>query len=416
MADSTLVSVGRASAVDVRLLTHAAAATVFLAPRHAQLGRLSLRRRRPGVLHPGDPEAARPVPVSPRHRAGRAAGALLLRRRNRRERWCEAPAGPSKRGSRSAMSSRSSVLYAGLWRLGHHLFKTPHAPGRCSPPKRSAIASRRPVSTRWRGISIRACWCSPSACGPSPHICAAAPAGARGHRSGRAPAPDHRGLLRRLPAAGHLGHRATRAAMARRLDHGSIIVGMSWLLLAGPLAERARRRWTRPGAPCSTSKDYLFPGARLGPRRLGGESRQRGPGASGRLRFARPGDGRAPREQGLLAGAVVLTLGFLVTLPAVTAGSAFLVQLQISRVFWILDLLGVVSVLWLLLERDRQPADPDAPAGTRAVVALLCSPRRSHGAPGRRCGSTAIGRSSPVPFPPTTGRASSSGRRLSQFA
>ena len=86
----------------------------------------------------------------------------------------------------------------------------------------------------------------------------------------------------------------------------------------------------------------------------------------------RQGSGQATVEDdALIWGATALVAFFLLTLPLVVARFAFPVQLQISRVFWILDLLGVVSVLWLLLEGDRWPAPEARPRLRFGVVALL---------------------------------------------
>jgi len=71
------------------------------------------------------------------------------------------------------------------------------------------------------------------------------------------------------------------------------------------------------------------------------------------------------RETGLLAGAAVLVVLFLVTWPLMIAGLALALQLQISRVFWMLDFLAAIYVAWLLAEASGQPAI------RRAAVAVL---------------------------------------------
>ncbi|HEV8317715.1 MAG TPA: hypothetical protein VGQ10_09905 [Vicinamibacterales bacterium] len=68
-------------------------------------------------------------------------------------------------------------------------------------------------------------------------------------------------------------------------------------------------------------------------------------------------------DEGLVAGALALTALFLVTLPAVAAGVAVAVQLQISRVFWLVDLLATMYVVGLV-GNGRATA-------TRALAALL---------------------------------------------
>jgi hypothetical protein len=61
-----------------------------------------------------------------------------------------------------------------------------------------------------------------------------------------------------------------------------------------------------------------------------------------------------PRERGLLIGAVSLAVLFLVSWPMMSAGLALALQLQTSRVFWMLDLLASIYLAWLLA--DAPPA------------------------------------------------------------
>lgn len=129
------------------------------------------------------------------------------------------------------------------------------------------------------------------------------------------------------------------------------IAGAGWMLLAGPLAD-GLTPMDEAWRALLASKDYLFP---AGDWNVGAWLINLGTAALaiGTLTW-RVSRGRAgAREAGLLAGAVVLLLGFLVTLPAVTAGWAFFVQLQISRGFWILDLLATLAVLWWLVDEPR---------------------------------------------------------------
>ena len=55
-------------------------------------------------------------------------------------------------------------------------------------------------------------------------------------------------------------------------------------------------------------------------------------------------------ERGLVWGATALVAVFLVTLPAVAAHVAFPVQLQISRVFWLVDVVATVCVVGAMAE------------------------------------------------------------------
>jgi hypothetical protein len=55
-----------------------------------------------------------------------------------------------------------------------------------------------------------------------------------------------------------------------------------------------------------------------------------------------------PRERGLFAGGAALVVIFVLLLPPMLVRSALTIQMQPSRVFWILDLLAIVSVIWIV--------------------------------------------------------------------
>ena len=57
-----------------------------------------------------------------------------------------------------------------------------------------------------------------------------------------------------------------------------------------------------------------------------------------------------PRERGLLLGTAALLAIFLLVLPPLVGRVALAVQLQPSRIFWILDLIATVGVIWLVAE------------------------------------------------------------------
>jgi hypothetical protein len=57
-----------------------------------------------------------------------------------------------------------------------------------------------------------------------------------------------------------------------------------------------------------------------------------------------------PEETGLVIGLLALTAGFLVSVPLAAAGIVAIVQLQIPRVFWVLDVVAVGYVAWWLLD------------------------------------------------------------------
>jgi hypothetical protein len=58
----------------------------------------------------------------------------------------------------------------------------------------------------------------------------------------------------------------------------------------------------------------------------------------------------APREIGLLAGGTALVVLFLISWPLMIAGVALALQLQTSRVFWMLDFLAAMYLAWLFAE------------------------------------------------------------------
>jgi hypothetical protein len=62
-----------------------------------------------------------------------------------------------------------------------------------------------------------------------------------------------------------------------------------------------------------------------------------------------------PREIGLLAGGAALVAVFLISWPLMLAGVALALQLQTSRVFWMLDLLAAIYLAWLFADATRSP-------------------------------------------------------------
>ena len=76
------------------------------------------------------------------------------------------------------------------------------------------------------------------------------------------------------------------------------------------------------------------------------------------------------QDSGLAAGAGALVVLFLVTLPFVAAGVFFFVELQISRVFWLIDLLATIYVLGAI-DRWRAAPRPSRAAAIALVVFSL---------------------------------------------
>ncbi len=74
------------------------------------------------------------------------------------------------------------------------------------------------------------------------------------------------------------------------------------------------------------------------------------------------------RELGLLGGCLALVTGFLLSLPLVAAGVPLAVQLQTSRVFWPVETVAILYLVWWLVDR---PARVNAQAATPRLIAAL---------------------------------------------
>lgn len=139
--------------------------------------------------------------------------------------------------------------------------------------------------------------------------------------------------------------RHTRVPLAASAMLG--ILGSIWLLSAGPLAGRLAPMDAEWLATLVT-KDYLFPlewpadvwlvNLAYAPVIVAIHRRRR---AAGILVWG---------ETGLVIGCLSLLLVFGLTLPFNAARAAIVVQLQIPRVFWMLDLLATIYVVWALAE------------------------------------------------------------------
>ena len=144
----------------------------------------------------------------------------------------------------------------------------------------------------------------------------------------------------------------------------------AWLLTAGPLAGRLVRM-DREWLDTLVTKDYLFP--------------LQWPASAWLINLAyiplivwlyRRRVAAAvirPREDGLVAGCLTLAAIFLLTLPLHAMRLALAVQLQPARLFWMLDFLATVYVVWALaegLDARRRRA-----LVTAAVIALLATSR-----------------------------------------
>jgi hypothetical protein len=71
--------------------------------------------------------------------------------------------------------------------------------------------------------------------------------------------------------------------------------------------------------------------------------------------LARRGRGLAhPREAGIVAGCLALVVLFLLSLPFIDAGIALAVQFQPSRMFWTVDFLATLYLVWWTGEATRR--------------------------------------------------------------
>jgi hypothetical protein len=158
----------------------------------------------------------------------------------------------------------------------------------------------------------------------------------------------------------------SRPPRQRRLAVGAIaaaaVVGL-WAVIAGPMAARVVRMdaaWLAVLA----EKTYLFPASWpvyawivnlaypviivLVHRSRGSDQGQT------------PSEGQTPpdrtREMSLVAGLIALVGVFLVSVPLTAVPIALAVQLQVNRVFWLLDFVAIAYVAWWLTDRLRTPA------------------------------------------------------------
>jgi hypothetical protein len=152
-----------------------------------------------------------------------------------------------------------------------------------------------------------------------------------------------------------------RARMPLALAAGVAGVASVWLLTSGPLAGRLAVMDPEWLATLIT-KDYLFPlewpvdvwlvNLAYAPIIVALYLRRRAAGAL------------VARETGMVVGCLSLLLIFAAALPFNAARVALAVQLQPARIFWMLDLVATIYVVWAL-------AEGAFPVATRARAAAL---------------------------------------------
>ena len=79
------------------------------------------------------------------------------------------------------------------------------------------------------------------------------------------------------------------------------------------------------------------------------------------------------RETGFVAGCFALLALFLVSVPLASIGVALVVQLQFSRIFWLLDLMAIAYAAWFVVESPLRSAaaGPARPRVRRVAIALI---------------------------------------------
>jgi len=165
-------------------------------------------------------------------------------------------------------------------------------------------------------------------------------------------------------AAGQPQRRPALTAIA-----GALGLAGCWALVWGPLQGRLVRMdpaWL----DVLGSKDYLFPTAWPFDAWLVNLAYPIAIVLVYRLRRVR--GLTSARETGLTIGSLVMVAVFLATLPLVAARLALAVQLQISRMFWMLDLWATVYLIWALVDgpRGRRAVSRAIVVGVLAVASL----------------------------------------------
>jgi hypothetical protein len=144
-------------------------------------------------------------------------------------------------------------------------------------------------------------------------------------------------------------------------------VGATWAIALGPLRGHLARmdpEW----ASAMAGKDYIFPSDWNASFWLVNLSYLIVAAGIWHVRNRR--GVASPHEAGLLAGAAVLVAVFLVAWPLMLAGVALALQLQVSRVFWMLDFVAALYIAWLLAEAPRSETVRRAVAAAVIIVAV----------------------------------------------
>jgi hypothetical protein len=165
-----------------------------------------------------------------------------------------------------------------------------------------------------------------------------------------------------------VSERAWRVPLAALAAVGLVLAG--WAVTRGPL--RGHLDVMDPlWASALAGKDYIFPSDWNASFWLVNLSYL---AVACAVYFLRRRRGVAmPREAGLLGGGAALVAVFLVSWPLMLANIALALQLQTSRVFWLLDFLAAIYLAWLFAEAPRSLAI------RRAAVAIAIAAAMGRG-------------------------------------
>jgi hypothetical protein len=152
----------------------------------------------------------------------------------------------------------------------------------------------------------------------------------------------------------------------------AVAAGGAWAVSAGPLAGRLAimdPEWLAT----LTSKDYLFPLA--WPWTTWALNMIYAPIVVLAYRRRAAAGLAVPFERGLVAGVLALLAIFVLSLPLNAARVALAVQLQVPRVFWMLDFLATIYAVWALAEGTAASVRVRRAQVTAALVLLASCAR-----------------------------------------
>lgn len=149
---------------------------------------------------------------------------------------------------------------------------------------------------------------------------------------------------------------------------GAGAIASAWMIGWGPLSAQAVRMdgaWLGVLA----AKDYLF--ATDWPAAMWGVAALYVAVVAGVFGLRRAWGQTRPGEASLVLGLAALLGIFVVTLPLVEARLAIVVQFQISRIFWMFDLMATVYAAWGLADARRPASRAGTSRRAAAVAAVL---------------------------------------------